>query len=51
MKNVFIAGYVRSPFHFAAKGALIRVRPDDMLAAVIQGLLQKQAYRAGISRI
>ena len=41
MKNVFIAGYVRSPFHFAAKGALARVRPDDMLAAVIQGLLQK----------
>ena len=41
MKNVFIAGYVRSPFHFAAKGALTRVRPDDMLAAVIQGLLQK----------
>ena len=27
MKNVFIAGYVRSPFHFAAKGALTRVRP------------------------
>ena len=41
MKNVFIAGYVRSPFHFATKGALARVRPDDMLAAVIQGLLQK----------
>jgi acetyl-CoA acyltransferase len=41
MKNVFIAGYVRSPFHFAIKGALARVRPDDMLAAVIQGLLQK----------
>ena len=41
MKNVFIAGYVRSPFHFAGKGALARVRPDDMLAAVIQGLLQK----------
>jgi len=41
MKNIFIAGYVRSPFHFATKGALARVRPDDMLAAVIQGLLQK----------
>ena len=41
MKNVFIAGYVRSPFHFATKGALARVRPDDMLAAVIQGLLKK----------
>jgi acetyl-CoA acyltransferase len=47
MKNVFIAGYVRSPFHFAAKGALIRVRPDDMLAAVIQGLLQKTGVPGG----
>ena len=46
MKNVFIAGYVRSPFHFAAKGALARVRPDDMLAAVIQGLLQKTGVPA-----
>ena len=46
MKNVFIAGYVRSPFHFAAKGALARVRPDDMLAAVIQGLLQKTGMPA-----
>ncbi|HSY86679.1 MAG TPA: thiolase family protein [Verrucomicrobiae bacterium] len=47
MKNVFIAGYVRSPFHFAAKGALVRVRPDDMLAAVIQGLLQKTGVPGG----
>ena len=47
MKNIFIAGYVRSPFHFAAKGALIRVRPDDMLAAVIQGLLQKTGVPGG----
>jgi len=37
---------VRSPFHFAAKGALARVRPDDMLAAVIQGLLQKTGVPA-----
>jgi acetyl-CoA acyltransferase len=46
MKNVVIAGYVRSPFHFATKGALARVRPDDMLAAVIQGLLQKTGVPA-----
>jgi acetyl-CoA acyltransferase len=46
MTDVFIAGYVRSPFHFAAKGALARVRPDDMLAAVIQGLLQKTGVPA-----
>lgn len=41
MKNVVIAGYVRSPFHFANKGALAKVRPDDMAAQVIKGLLQK----------
>ncbi len=47
MKNVFIAGYVRSPFHFATKGALARVRPDDLLAAVIQGLLKKTEVPPG----
>ena len=41
MRNAVIAGYVRSPFHFAAKGAFARVRPDDLLAQVIQGLLAK----------
>ena len=29
MKNVVIAGYARSPFTSARKGALARVRPDD----------------------
>ncbi len=47
MKNVVIAGYARSPFHFASKGALARVRPDDMLAAVIQGLMKKTGVPAG----
>ena len=47
MKNVVIAGYARSPFHFASKGALARVRPDDMLAAVIQGLMRKTGVPAG----
>jgi acetyl-CoA acyltransferase len=46
MKNVMIAGYARSPFHFASKGALTRVRPDDMLAAVIQGLMKKTGVPA-----
>ena len=41
MRNAVIAGYVRSPFHFAAKGAFARVRPDDLLSQVIQGLLAK----------
>ena len=41
MTNVVIAGYVRSPFHFAHKGALVRVRPDDLAAAVIKGLVER----------
>jgi acetyl-CoA acyltransferase len=46
MKSVVIAGYARSPFHFASKGALARVRPDDLLATVIRGLLQKTGVPA-----
>jgi len=41
MKNVVIAGYVRSPFHFASKGKLARIRPDDLAAQVVNGLLSK----------
>jgi len=41
MTNVVIAGYARSPFHFAGKGALARVRPDDMVAAVIEALIAR----------
>jgi acetyl-CoA acyltransferase len=40
-KNVVIAGYVRSPFHFAAKGDLVSVRPDDLAAAVVTALIGK----------
>jgi acetyl-CoA acyltransferase len=39
MKNAVIAGYVRSPFHFANKGALTKVRPDDLAAHVVSALL------------
>jgi acetyl-CoA acyltransferase len=41
MKNVVIAGFARSPFHFATKGRLARVRPDDLAAQVVNGLLKK----------
>ena len=37
MKNVVIAEYVRSPFTFARKGELVKVRPDDLAAQVIKG--------------
>ncbi len=41
MKQAVIAGYVRSPFHFASKGALARIRPDDLAAGVVKGLVDK----------
>lgn len=41
MNNIVIAGYARSPFTPAHKGALASVRPDDLAAQVIKGLLQK----------
>lgn len=41
MTNAVIAGYARSPFHFASKGALARVRPDDLAAQVVRGLIAR----------
>ena len=41
MKSVVIAGYARSPFHFAKKGDLTRVRPDDLAAQVIAALVER----------
>jgi acetyl-CoA acyltransferase len=38
---VVIAGYARSPFHFAKKGALARVRPDELCAQVISALVER----------
>jgi acetyl-CoA acyltransferase len=41
MKPVVIAGYARSPFHFAKKGGLARVRPDELAATVVAGLVER----------
>ena len=41
MTNVVIAGYLRSPFTFAEKGEMTKVRPDEMLAQVVKGLVEK----------
>ncbi len=40
MEHAVIAGYCRSPFDFAHKGALARVRPDTLAAKVIRGLVR-----------
>ena len=41
MKSVVIAGYARSPFAFAHKGELAKVRPDDLLARVVAALVER----------
>ncbi|UCO96625.1 thiolase family protein [Metapseudomonas lalkuanensis] len=41
MQSIVIAGYVRSPFHFAKKGGLINLRPDDLAAQVVKGLMNR----------
>ena len=41
MKSVVIAGYARSPFCFALKGELAKVRADDVAAAVVRGLVER----------
>ncbi len=39
--NVVIAGYARSPFTLAGKGALARVRADDLAAQTIRALIER----------
>ena len=46
MTDVVIAGYARSPFTFARKGALAEVRPDEIASQVVRGLIEE----AGVDR-
>ena len=46
MTHAVIAGYARSPFHFAGKGGLARVRPDDMAAQVVRALISRTGINA-----
>ncbi|BEU25688.1 thiolase family protein [Paraburkholderia caribensis] len=41
MTDVVVAGFARSPFHFARKGGLIDIRPDDLAAQVVSALLKR----------
>src|SRR3954471_21119486 len=45
MTNAVIAGYARSPFHFASKGALARIRPDDLAAQVVRALISRSGVK------
>lgn len=46
-KSVVICGFKRSPMHFAGKGALAKVRPDDMAALVIKALVEQTGVEPG----
>ena len=43
MKHVVITEYCRSPFTPAYKGQLASVRPDDLVAQVVKGLLDRNS--------
>jgi acetyl-CoA acyltransferase len=46
MKRVVIVDYVRSPFTFASKGEMVKVRPDDMAAQVVKALVARSGIAA-----
>jgi acetyl-CoA acyltransferase len=46
MTRAVIAGYVRSPFTPARRGALASVRADDLMAAVIRALIERTGIPA-----
>ena len=45
MKQSVIAGYVRSPFTLAGKGALAHTRPDDLAARVVAELVARTGVK------
>jgi len=45
MKSIVIAGYARSPFHLAKRGALAGVRPDDLATAVVKALVARTGVK------
>lgn len=45
MKRVVIADYVRSPFTFASKGELVKLRPDDLAAQVVKALVARSGVK------
>jgi acetyl-CoA acyltransferase len=44
--DAFIVDWARSPFHFARKGKLAALRPDDLAAQVVRALLARQPFEA-----
>lgn len=46
MKQSVIVGYARTPFHFANKGDLKKLRADDMASFAVRGLIEKTGVDA-----
>jgi len=46
--DIVIAGFARSPFHLAGKGALARTRPDDLAAQVVRALIARSGLDAAL---
>lgn len=46
MKSIVIAGYARSPFQPAKRGALASVRPDDLATHVVKALVARTGVKA-----
>lgn len=46
--NAYIVDFARSPFHFARKGLLANLRPDDLAAQVTRGLLSRQTFESAL---
>ncbi len=44
-KSVVICGFKRSPMHYANKGALAKVRPDDMAADIVKALIESTGVK------
>ncbi len=44
-RNVVIAGYARTPFTFANRGEFARVRPDELAAAAVRGLIERTGVK------
>lgn len=47
MNEPVIAAYGRSPFTFASKGALVKLRPDDLAAQVVRGVVERAGLDPG----
>ena len=45
MTDVVICGFSRSPFTPAHKGGLSKIRPDDLAAQVVKGLIEKTGIK------